>query len=83
MKNKNIDLNNILFEQLERLNDEDTKGSDLEEEISRAKAVTSISAQIIENSKLGLEAAKFKVEYIGVDAAKILPEMLNDGKTVK
>ena len=39
------DLNNHLFAQLERLSDEDIKGNALEEEINRAKAVTSIAQQ--------------------------------------
>jgi len=40
MKNKLIHLNNHLFEQLERLNDADLKSEELQEEMSRAKAIT-------------------------------------------
>lgn len=54
MKNKLSDLNNHLFAQLERLNDEDLTGDELMEEIERAKAVKNISMQIVENASLGL-----------------------------
>lgn len=63
MKNKLEDLNNHLFEQLERLNDVDLTGDELDEELKRAKAVASISSQIIENGRLVLDAQKHVAEY--------------------
>ena len=63
MKNKLTDLNNHLFEQLERLNDEDLKGDKLKEEIIRAKAMSTISDKIIQNGALILHAQKFTHEY--------------------
>ena len=51
------DLNNHLFMQLERLNDEELKDDELQKEISRAKAVSSIAAQIINNGSLVLSIA--------------------------
>ena len=65
MKNTLVDLNDQLFEQLERLNDVELKGDDLKEEIERSKAVAGISKNIIENSKLALEAEKLKAEFTG------------------
>ena len=56
MKNKLTDLNNHLFEQLERLNDEDLIGDKLAEEINRSKAITGVASQIIGNAKLALDA---------------------------
>ena len=56
MKNKLIDLNNHLFEQMERLNDDDLGGENLSEEINRSKAMSNCAAQIINNAKLALEA---------------------------
>lgn len=72
MKNKLTDLNNHLFEQLERLNDEALKGEDLEKEIERSRAISSISKDIISNAGLQLQAVKLSVEY---------PALKRDGLT--
>ena len=77
MKNKLTDLNNHLFTQLERLNEEGLEGDKLADEIARAKAITSISSQIISNGNLVLEANKFKAETLGRSKTK-MPEMLED-----
>lgn len=58
MRNKQIDLDNILFAQLERLDDEKLKGEKLNEEVSRAKAMQGLAAQIINSRKLQLDAAR-------------------------
>lgn len=69
-----MDLNNILFEQMERLNDEEQSDEELMREIERSKSMKEISSQIIENSKLALEAQKLKSEY-GVEEFQT-PKML-------
>lgn len=56
MKNKQIDLSNHLFAQLERLSDEGLTAEQLAIEIDRGKAITSVAVQIIANGKLALEA---------------------------
>ena len=63
MQNKLTDLNNHLFEQLERLNDEELKGDELIAEINRSKAITDISQNIINNAELALKALKHAEEY--------------------
>ena len=74
MKNKLTDLNNHLFAQLERLDDEDLKGDQLLEEINRAKAVTGVASQIIANGTLILKAVNATRE--SVDRTDDMPKML-------
>lgn len=63
MKNKLTDLNNHLFAQLERLSEEDLKSDKLTEEITRAKAVTDVAKNIIENGRLILDATVAQKEW--------------------
>lgn len=63
MKNKLIDLNNHLFEELERLNDIELKGNALQEERERAKSIANIAQTIINNGELALKAQKHFDEY--------------------
>ena len=62
----------MIESQLEYL--EDIKGEELLEEISRAKAVTSIAQQIIANGSLVLESKKMMDDRL--DANTKLPKML-------
>ena len=61
--NKLSDLNNHLFEELERLNDESLTGDALQEERERAKSMANIAQTIINNGELALKAVKHFDEY--------------------
>jgi hypothetical protein len=74
MKNKLSDLNNHLFEQIERLNDDDLKGESLTTEISRAQAMCAVAGQIISTGRLVLDAAKAADELPGIKKHPLLLE---------
>lgn len=76
MKNKLVDLNDHLFEELERLNDENLKGEALQEERERAKSMASIAQTIINNGELALKAQKHFDEYGKADH---IPSILSIG----
>lgn len=65
MKNKMSDLNNHLFEALERINDESLKGEELTAEIYRAKAISDLATTIINNADVMLKAQK-QAKELGV-----------------
>lgn len=75
MKNKLTDLNNHLFEELERLNDEELTGDKLSQEIKRAKAITGVASQIIEMHNTAIEAQKVISEYSGDTDMKLLIDL--------
>lgn len=77
MKNTLGDLNNHLFEQLERLNDPDLTGDELKKEMDRAKAVTGLASQIIANGQLVLKAKQFQDGALNAEAK--VPKMLEGG----
>ena len=63
MKNNLQALNDYLFEQLERLNDDEITEQELEREIKKSVAVTSIAQTLIESGKLALKAREYADEY--------------------
>lgn len=76
MKNRLTDLNDHLFEALERVNDEDLTGDDLRSEINRARSVANLAREIVQNARVVLEAEKFAAGGLGLPADKSLPAML-------
>lgn len=75
MKNTLQDLNNHLFEQLERLNDEDLKGEALDQELKRSEGITKIAAQIIKNGELSFKSMVHMYEN-GYGGQLVVPAML-------
>ena len=76
MKNTLTDLNNYLFETLERLTDEDMTEEKKKKEITRSQAVTAVATTIIQNGELALKTMKHLNEY-GIETPKEkLPPML-------
>ena len=63
MKNTLTDLNNYLFEAIERLNDDELTEEQLDQEIKRSEAVQKIAKTIIDNGSLALQAKKHMDEY--------------------
>lgn len=79
MKNNLVDLNEYLFEQLDRLSNDDLIGEDLETELKRAKAITNVASNIINSTAVILDAQKHKDEYYGSNAKKDVPGILKIG----
>lgn len=74
MRNTLNDLNNYLFAQLERLDNEEMDSDQLADEINRAKAITLVSNQVIQNANLVLEAKKLSYDRTEEDFS--LPKMI-------
>lgn len=58
MQNNLSDLNNHLFAQLELLNNGELSNEELEKEIKKTKAMTSISSQILKVASVQISAIK-------------------------
>ena len=63
MNNDLTALNNILFEQIERINDDDLDDSGIEREIKKAETIIKIAKSIAVNAELALSAQRHFDEY--------------------
>jgi hypothetical protein len=72
MQNKLSDLNNILFESIERLNDDELTAEELDKEIKKSDAIQKVARTIIDNAALALQAQKHFDEY-GIDRKVEMP----------
>ena len=77
MKNKLTDLNDHLFAQMERLSDESLSAEQLQREVERSRAVSSIAKDIVGNAKVVLDAQKAAWEWNKTPAD--MPKMLEGG----
>ena len=78
MKNNLNDLNDYLFEELERLNDDESLSSDVDfdKEIKRSKAITDVASKIIDNASTLLKAVELQEEFLKVNTQSV--ELLQD-----
>lgn len=76
MKNTLTDLNNYLFEQLERLNDDEMTDEQMERELKKADTIVKVSEKIIQNGELAFKTMQHldKAGYNTVNRA--VPPML-------
>ena len=63
-RNKLTDLNDHLFAQIERLNDETLTPEQMELELKKADAMEKVSKQVIDNSRIVLEAENLKFKIL-------------------
>ena len=77
MKNNLSALNDYLFETLERLMDNDLSEEELQKEITRSEAVTSVAQTVIQNGELALKTMKHLNEY---GMTPEIPRMLEGGR---
>ena len=75
MKNTLSDLNNYLFEQLERLNDDSLSEDELEREMKKTDAVVKVSEKIIKTGELAFRTMQHMDQY-GYGSDRVIPAML-------
>lgn len=63
MKNTLSDLNNYLFEAMERLTDDSLSSDQLDQEIKRAESMSKVANQIIQNGELAYRTMVHMDEY--------------------
>jgi hypothetical protein len=61
--NSLADLNEILFEQIRKIEDSEQSNEELEANIRKSEAITKLSSQVLGSAKLALEAQKQFDEY--------------------
>ena len=75
MRNTLVDLNNYLFETLERITDDNLSEEEMQKEITRSQNVANVAEVIIHNGELTLKTVEVLNEY-GLKGYDQLPSML-------
>lgn len=71
MKTTLNDLNEYLFQELDRLTNEDLSAEELDKEIKRSDALQRVAKTIIENGTLALQVKKHLDEYGAGDRVEL------------
>ena len=77
MKNTLTDLNNYLFEQLERLNDDSLDAEQLDRELRKSEAFVKVSETIIHNGELAFRTMQHLDNYGYNSKQRSVPPMLS------
>ena len=62
-KTRMVDLNEHLFEQLERLNSDDLDAEGIQRETARTRAICEVAGQIVDIGRLGLAVARVESDH--------------------
>lgn len=73
-RNKIMDLNDLLFEQLENLITAESE-DEVKLQVSKSKAVSSLATNIINTANISLEAKKLQLEYGTNLEGPIIPQL--------
>lgn len=71
MKANLKDLAAVLFEQIERLNDDELTGADLEEQLKKSKAIGATAATIVKIADVTLSAARVSGDGYVEDSSQL------------
>lgn len=62
MKATMSDLNRLLFEQLERLNDDELTGAALDEQVTKTKTMNGVAGLLLKSAELNLRAKEIALK---------------------
>ena len=77
MRNTLTDLNNYLFEQLERINDDSLSPEQLEQELRKTDSIVKVSEKIIQNGELAFKTMQHMDNYGYNSQTRYVPPMLD------